>query len=83
VTAFCFAYIPLAITVVASSTNLQYIRKHGKGPRALYVTLLDLVSVLAYISVLIPCWTVEIKEFSTGGFGLLDGYATAPMVVNM
>jgi hypothetical protein len=83
VTAFCFVFIPLAITVIASSMNLQYTRKHGKRPCALHFKILDLVSVLAYIGVLVPCWTVEISEFSAGGFGLLVGYTTAPMILNM
>ncbi|KAF2828172.1 hypothetical protein CC86DRAFT_369299 [Ophiobolus disseminans] len=83
VTAFCFVFIPLALTVVASSAALQYMRKHGKSPRALAFKALDLVSVFAYIAVLIPCWTVEIKEFGEGGFGLLVGYTTAPMILNM
>ncbi|KAF9695460.1 hypothetical protein EKO04_006466 [Ascochyta lentis] len=83
VTAFCFAFIPLALTVLASTMSLQYTKMHGKSPRGLLYILLDTASVSAYIGVLIPCWVLEIREFSAGGFGLLVGYTTAPMIVNM
>lgn len=83
VTAFCFIFIPLAMTVAASSISLQYMKKHGKSPRVLHLRVLDLISALTYLSVMIPCWTVEIREFGNGGFGLLVGYVTAPMILNM
>ena len=83
VTAFCFVFIPLVLTVVASSISLQYMKKHGKKPRALHFKVLDLVATLAYFAVLIPCWVLEIQEYSAGGFGLLTGYTTAGMIVNM
>jgi putative Mn2+ efflux pump MntP len=83
VTAFCFIYVPLVMTVVASTISLLYMRKHGKSPRALHYKVFELVSVLGYIAVLIPCWSLEIREFSAGGFGLLVGYLTAPMILNM
>ncbi|KAF2621685.1 hypothetical protein BU25DRAFT_443636 [Macroventuria anomochaeta] len=83
VTAYCFVFIPLALTVAASSMSLQYMKKHGKSPRALHFKVLDLVSALAYIAVLIPCWVLEIREFNAGGFGLLTGYVTAPMILNL
>jgi hypothetical protein len=71
------------MTVATSSISLQYIRKHGKSSNALRFSILDLVPALAYIGVLIPCWVVEIEEFNAGGFGLLAGYTTAPMILNM
>ncbi|KZM20311.1 uncharacterized protein EKO05_0006980 [Ascochyta rabiei] len=82
-TAFCFAFIPLALTVAASTMSLQYMKKHGKSPRGSILMLLDVASVSAYIGVLVPCWSIEILEFSTGGFGLLVGFTTAPMIINM
>jgi|SRR5690242_4379077 len=82
-TAFCFVFIPLAMTVAASFISLKYMAKHGKSPRAIQFKVLDLAAVLTYIGVLIPCWAVEIREFNAPGFGLLIGYVTAPMIVNM
>lgn len=82
-TAFCFVFIPLAMTVAASFISLRYMAKHRKSPRALQFKVLDLTAVLTYIGVMIPCWAVEIREFSAPGFGLLVGYVTAPMIVNM
>lgn len=83
VTAFCFAFIPLAMTVIASYRSLQYIRKHGETPTSFHFTVLDLASALTYIAVLVPIWVIEIRRFAAGGFGLLVGYATVPMILNM
>ena len=83
VTAYCFIYIPLALTCFAASTSLVYIRKHGKIPRGFHLRALDFMAICFYIAVMIPCWALEIWEFNTGGFGLLTGYLTAPMIVNM
>lgn len=83
VTAFCFVFIPLAVTAATALLSLQYMKKHGKTPRALYFACLDLVAVFGYLAVLVPCWTVELGEFGDGGFGLLTGYVTAPMIVSM
>lgn len=82
-TAFCFVFIPLAMTVVTSSLSLLYLKKHGKSPSALHIKVLDSVSAATYFAVLVPCWVVEIELFNAGGFGLLAGYTTAPMIINM
>lgn len=82
-TAYCFIFIPLAVTVASATTSLQYMKKHGKNPRALHLTVLDLVAIFGYIGTLVPCWALEIREFSAGGFGLLTGYVTTPMILNM
>lgn len=83
VTAYCFIFIPLAVTVASALLSLQYMKKHGKTPRALYFAALDLIAIIGYIGTLITCWALEIKEFNAVGFGLLTGYVTAPMIVNM
>ncbi|KAJ4991789.1 hypothetical protein SVAN01_02639 [Stagonosporopsis vannaccii] len=83
VSAFCFVFIPLAMTVAASFVSLKYMGTHGKSPRALQFKVLDLAALVAYIGVLVPCWAVELREFSAPGFGLLTGYVTAPMILNM
>ncbi|OSS48773.1 hypothetical protein B5807_06913 [Epicoccum nigrum] len=83
VTAYCFVFIPLALTCFAASTSLVYIKKHGKSPRSFHVRALDLGAICFYIAVMIPCWALEIRKFNSGGFGLLTGYLTAPMIINM
>jgi divalent metal cation (Fe/Co/Zn/Cd) transporter len=83
VTTFYFGFIPLTMTVVSSILSLQYTKKHGKSPTSIQFKVLDLVAVLAYIGVLIPIWVVEIRRLHLSGFGLLVGYTTAPMIVNM
>lgn len=82
-TAFPFAFIPLAMTVVTSFLSLRYMKKYGKSPRELHLRALDLASAFGYLGMLIPCWVLEIQEFSAGGFGLLVGYTTAPLILNM
>lgn len=81
VTTYCFIFIPLAITVVSAVVSLLYMKKHGKTPRVLGIIILDLVAIIGYIGTLIPCWALEIREFNAGGFGLLTGYLTAPMIL--
>lgn len=83
VTTFCFIFIPLALTVFIASITLQYMKKHSKTPRALYFKALDFAAACAYFAVLVPCWALEIREFNAVGFGLLTGYVTAPLIVNM
>ena len=83
VTAYCFVFIPLALTCFAASTSLVYIKKHGKNPRSFHLRALDFSAICFYVAVMIPCWAVEIRKFNSGGFGLLTGYLTAPMIVNM
>jgi hypothetical protein len=36
-----------------------------------------------YVGLLVPIWVVEIGRLREPGYGLLAGYATAPMIVNM
>lgn len=82
-TAYPFIFVPLAVTVTSAILSLQYMKKHCKTPRALRFVVLDIVAVFGYIGTLIPCWALEIQEFGAGGFGLLTGYVTAPMIVSM
>jgi uncharacterized membrane protein YhaH (DUF805 family) len=79
VSAFCFAFIPLAFTALASIVGL---RRNGKKPN-LMVFLLDLVAAVLYMALLIPIWAVEVGRLHLVGLGLLVGYTTAPMIVNM
>jgi hypothetical protein len=83
VTAYCFIFIPLAITVVSAILSLRYMKKHGKTPRGLDITVLDLAAICGYIGTMITCWVLEISEYNDGGFGLLTGYLTAAMMVSM
>ncbi|CCT61174.1 hypothetical protein [Plenodomus lingam JN3] len=82
VTTFCFAYIPLALSALAAASSLAYQRRHEKlpGPR---FALLDGFTGLFYLAVLFPIWAIEIGSLQKPGFGLLAGYLTAPMIVNM
>jgi hypothetical protein len=79
VTAFCFAFIPLALTALASIFGL---RRDGKKPNLVVFTL-DFVAAISYVALLIPIWVVEIRHLHKVGLGLLVGYTTAPMIVNM
>ncbi|KAJ4376547.1 hypothetical protein N0V86_006660 [Didymella sp. IMI 355093] len=83
VTAYCFIFIPLALTAVSAIFSLRYMKKHGKTPRGLDITVLDLAAICGYIGTMITCWVLEISEYNNGGFGLLTGYLTAPMIVSM
>ncbi|USP74807.1 uncharacterized protein yc1106_02081 [Curvularia clavata] len=82
VTTFCFGYIPLALTALASSLSLVYQKKHGKAPEGRFF-FVDGLATLGYLGVLIPIWGVEIGKLRAPGFGLLAGYTTAPMIVNI
>lgn len=79
VSAFCFGYIPLAMTAAASIIGIA---RHGKAPR-ISIALLDLAAAVSYVALLIPIWTIEVPRLNQGGVGLLIGYTTAPMIVNM
>jgi len=83
VTAYCFIFIPLTLTVIASSLSLHYMKHHGKRASAWHFKVFDLAATFAYFAVLVPCWALEIREFDAGGFGLLTGYTTAGMILNM
>lgn len=82
VTAFCFGYIPLAATTITSVASLIYHRKHGRMPGSRFI-LLDAFCFVAYLSILLPIWLIEIGRLVQPGWGLLAGYLTAPMIVNM
>lgn len=45
--------------------------------------LVDGVAGIVYLSILIAIWAVEIGNLERPGFGLLAGYTTAPMIINM
>jgi hypothetical protein len=79
VSAFCFAFIPLALTALASIFGL---RRDGKKP-SLVVFTLDFVAAISYVALLIPIWAVEVGRLPQVGLGLLVGYTTAPMIMNM
>jgi hypothetical protein len=79
ITTFCFGYIPLAFTAAASVNGIT---RHGRMPR-FSIALLDLVAAVTYVAVLIPIWAVEVPRLNQGGVGLLIGYTTAPMIINM
>jgi hypothetical protein len=82
VTAFCFGFIPLALTVLAAAKSLMHQRKHGRVPTGGFM-LVDGITALVYLGVLIPVWAKEIGMLEKPSFGLLAGYTTAPMIVNM
>lgn len=82
VTTFCFGYIPLALTAFASAASLMHYRKHGRSPGPRFA-LLDALAGVTYICILIPTWAVEIGRLAFPGYGLLVGYLTAPMIINM
>jgi hypothetical protein len=79
VSAFCFGYIPLALTAAVSVIGIA---RHGRTPRV-SIALLDLAAAVTYVALLIPIWSVEVPRLNQGGVGLLIGYTTAPMIVNM
>jgi hypothetical protein len=79
VTTFCFGFIPLALTAGASIVGIA---KQASKSR-LIVSLLDLAAAITYVALLIPIWAIEVSKMNQGGLGLLIGYATAPMIVNM
>jgi hypothetical protein len=79
VSTFCFGFIPLALT---AATSVIGIARHGQMPKTV-VSLLDLAAATMYVALLIPIWAVEVPYMNRGGLGLLIGYTTAPMIVNM
>lgn len=79
---WCYAFIPLAITAAASVFSLVYQRRHGRLPNFKFA-IVDLIAALVYLGVLIPIWATEIGRLRGPGYGLLAGYTTAPMIVNM
>lgn len=79
VSAFCFGYVPLALTAAASIIGIT---KHGRM-RRFSIALLDLTAAVTYVAVLIPIWSIEVPRLNQGGVGLLIGYTTAPMIINM
>jgi uncharacterized membrane protein YGL010W len=79
VSTFCFGFIPLALTAGASVIGIA---RHGSKPQ-LAVSLLDLAAAVSYVALLIPIWAVEVSKMNKGGLGLLIGYTTAPMILNM
>lgn len=81
-TAWCFTFIPLALTAAASALSLMHYRRCGSKPGARFASI-DLLALVAYVAILIPVWAVEIGKLEEPGFGLLAGYTTAPMIVNM
>jgi hypothetical protein len=79
ISSFCFGYIPLALTAIASIIGIA---RHGRMPR-MSVALLDLTAAVTYVALLICIWAIEVHQMNKGGLGLLIGYTTAPMIVNM
>ncbi|KAF2124654.1 hypothetical protein P153DRAFT_301263 [Dothidotthia symphoricarpi CBS 119687] len=86
-TAFAFGFIPVALTAIAATASLLHHKKHRNTfvstPARPRMALLDLLAGFAYLGVLIPIWVVDIGTMRRPGFGLLAGYTTAPMIVNM
>ncbi|KAH7556146.1 hypothetical protein BM1_06672 [Bipolaris maydis] len=82
VTAFCFGFIPLALTAFASTRSLVHQRRFGRMPQASFKAV-DGVACIAYLSILTAIWAVEIGYLERPGFGLLAGYTTAPMILNI
>jgi hypothetical protein len=80
--AFCFGYIPLYMTAVAATVAIIHQRRHGSAPGPRFA-LLDGLAGITYLAILIPIWVVEIDNLRAPGYGLLAGYTTAPMIVNM
>jgi hypothetical protein len=81
-TTWCLGYIPLALTAGASVLSLIFHRKTGRLPN-FKITLLDFFAALWYLGVLIPIWAIEVGHQRDAGMGLLAGYTTAPMIINM
>lgn len=79
VSAFCFGYIPLAFTVATSVVGIVRPNRLSKYSTA----LIDLAAAISYVAILLPIWTYEVGHLNQGGVGLLIGYTTAPMIVNM
>lgn len=83
VTAFCFGYIPVALTAFASTISILCHKKKNTRMPASGCVFLDGFAFVAYLGILIAIWAVGIGEIRHPGLGLLAGYTTAPMIVNM
>jgi hypothetical protein len=70
------------MTAVASAVSIIHQRRRGSVPGPKF-TLLDGLAGITYLAILIPIWAVETGELGAPGYGLLAGYTTAPMIVNM
>lgn len=79
VSAFCFGYIPLAMTAATSMVGIVKSKRLSKYSTAFF----DLAAAFSYLAILLPIWTYEVGHLNQGGVGLLIGYTTAPMIVNM
>lgn len=79
VSAFCFGYIPLAMTCATSIIGIVRSKRLSKYS----IALLDLAAATTYIAILVPIWAYEVGHLNQGGVGLLIGYTTAPMIINM
>jgi hypothetical protein len=79
ITTFCFGFIPLALTAGASVVGIA---KHGSKAKVI-LSIVDLAAAVSYVALLIPIWAIEVSKMNKGGLGLLIGYTTAPMIVNM
>ncbi|KAH8728110.1 hypothetical protein GQ44DRAFT_769631 [Phaeosphaeriaceae sp. PMI808] len=82
VTTFCVCFFPLAMTAAASIISLLHYRRHGRMPNFRFA-LLDVLAAITYLAMLIAVWSVEIARLRGSQGGLLTGYATAPMMLNM
>jgi hypothetical protein len=78
-TAFCFGYIPLFFTALAA---IIAIKQHKRSP-ILAISLLDFANAIGYMALLIRIWAIEMEMMSKGGLGLLVGFTTGPMLLNM
>jgi hypothetical protein len=67
---------------LTAGASVVGIARHGSKPKVI-LSLLDLVAAVSYVALLIPIWAVEVSKMNKGGLGLLIGYTTAPMIVNM
>lgn len=82
VPAVTLAYPSLILTAITSGASLYQNRKHGQMPGGRFA-LLDLFTSVYYLSILIPIFVLDIGDLRSPGYGLLAGYLTAPMVMNM
>ncbi|KAG9191879.1 hypothetical protein G6011_10613 [Alternaria panax] len=70
------------MTAVASTVSIAYQRRRGSAPGPRF-TLLDGLAGVMYLAILIPIWAVGTGNLEAPGYGLLAGYTTSPMIVNM
>lgn len=77
--------VPMASTVVTCSIALRRYKdtEHGQMPRLSgFQGLLELWSSVAYLAILCLNWAFSFS-WRYSGYGLLAGYGTAPLIVNM